>query len=143
VTRLLEHGVERCLLASVLRGVVAQRLVRRICAHCAVEGALSTDQISALGLKVPVDRRERLKVRWGEGCPECRHTGLYGRMGVFEMMDVGRRVQQLIREQRDAAEIAHAARIEGMQTLREAAIRRLAEGLTPVEEVVRVTADVE
>jgi len=143
VTRLLELGVERFLLSSVLRGVVAQRLVRRICTHCAVEGALSTDQVGTLGLKVAVDRRERLKVRWGEGCPECRHTGLYGRMGVFEMMDVGRRVQQLIREQRDASEIAHAARIEGMQSLREAAIRRLAEGQTPFEEVVRVTADVE
>jgi general secretion pathway protein E len=72
---------------------------------------------------------------------ECRYTGLYGRSGVFEMLDVGRRVRQLVTENRDAGEIAHAARVEGMQTLREAAIRKLADGDTTFEEVVRITAD--
>jgi general secretion pathway protein E len=143
LTRLIELGVERFLLSSVLRGVVAQRLVRRICPHCSIDGSLTADQIAMLGIKIAHDRREQLRVRMGEGCVECRHTGLYGRTGVFEMLDVGRRVQQLVRDQRDAAEITHAARIEGMQTLREAAIRRLAEGVTPFEEVVRVTADAE
>jgi general secretion pathway protein E len=106
-----------------------------------VEGFLSPAQIDALGLKVPVERREQLRVRFGEGCAECRHTGLYGRTGVFEMLDVGRRVRQLVNEGRDAGEIAHAARVEGMQSLREAAIRKLAEGITTFEEVVRLTAD--
>ena len=81
VTRLVELGVEPFLLSSVLRGVVAQRLIRRICSRCAVEGTLTPDQIAALGLKVPAERRDRLLVRWGEGCVECRHTGLYGRVG--------------------------------------------------------------
>ena len=62
-------------------------------------------QVAALGIKVPVERRERLEVRWGEGCVECRHTGLYGRTGVFEMLDVGRRVRALINEGSDANEI--------------------------------------
>ncbi|MDX1648417.1 MAG: GspE/PulE family protein [Myxococcota bacterium] len=141
VTRLAELGVERFLLASVLRGVLAQRLVRRVCPHCASESHLSPAQVEALGLKVPVERREQLKVRYGEGCVECRHTGLYGRSGVFEMLDVGRRVRQLVSEGRDAGEIAHAARVEGMETLREAAIRKLADGVTTFEEVVRITAD--
>ena len=122
---------------------MAQRLIRRICERCAVEGTLNADQVAALGLKVPVERRETLKVRWGEGCVECRHTGLYGRTGVFEMLDVGRRIRTLINEGRDANEIAHAARIEGMEPLREAALRRLAEGLTTFEEVVRLAADAE
>lgn len=143
VTRLVEMGVERFLLASVLRGVVAQRLVRRICEHCAVDGQLNPDQVNALGLKVPVERRDRLTVRWGEGCVDCRHTGLYGRVGVFEMLDVGRRIRGLINEGRDATEIANAARIEGMESLRDAAVRRLAEGVTTFEEVVRLTADSE
>jgi general secretion pathway protein E len=88
-----------------------------------------------------MERREQLRVRWGEGCVECRHTGLYGRSGVFEMLDVGRRVRALISEGRDASEITHAARVEGMETLREAAIRKLAEGGTTFEEVARLTAD--
>jgi general secretion pathway protein E len=142
VTRLVELGVERFLLSSVLRGVVAQRLMRRVCARCATDGFLLPDQVVALGLKVPVERRERLRVRFGEGCPECRHTGLYGRTGVFEMLDVGRRVRALVNEGRDASELTHAAKIEGMETLREAAIRKLAEGVTTFEEVARVTGDV-
>ena len=143
VTRLTELGVERFLLSSVLRGVVAQRLVRRICERCAVEGRLNADQVAALGLKVPTERRDQLKVRWGEGCVECRHTGLYGRVGVFEMLDVGRRIRTLINEGKDANEIARAGRIEGMESLRDSAVRSLAEGVTTFEEVVRLTADTE
>jgi general secretion pathway protein E len=143
VTRLVELGVEPFLLSSVLRGVVAQRLIRRICERCAVEGTLNPDQVTALGIKVPVERRERLVVRWGEGCVECRHTGLYGRTGVFEMLDVGKRVRALVNEDKDANEIDRAARIEGMENLREAALRKLAEGVTTYEEVARVTVDTE
>jgi len=143
VARLVELGVEPFLLSSVLRGVVAQRLIRRICRRCAVEGTLNADQVAALGLKVPVERRERLLVRWGEGCVDCRHTGLFGRTGVFEMLDVGKRVRALINEGKDANEIDRAARIEGMENLREAALRKLAEGVTTYEEVARVTVDTE
>jgi general secretion pathway protein E len=143
VTRLVELGVEPFLLSSVLRGVLAQRLIRRICTRCAVEGTLNADQVAALNLKVPVERRERLVVRWGEGCVDCRQTGLYGRTGVFEMLDVGKRVRALINEGKDANEIDRAARIEGMENLREAALRKLAEGFTTYEEVARVTVDTE
>jgi general secretion pathway protein E len=143
VTRLVELGVEPFLLSSVLRGVVAQRLIRRICTRCAVEGTLNPDQVAALGIKVPVERRERLVVRWGEGCVDCRQTGLYGRTGVFEMLDVGKRVRALINEGKDANEIDRAARIEGMENLREAALRKLADGHTTYEEVARVTVDTE
>jgi general secretion pathway protein E len=141
VTRLVELGVEPFLLSSVLRGVVAQRLIRRICDRCAVEGPLNPDQVNALGIKVPAERREQLVVRWGEGCVDCRHTGLYGRTGVFEMLDVNRRVRGLINQGGDANEIHNAARIEGMDSLREAALRKLADGVTTFEEVARVTAD--
>ncbi|MDJ0786735.1 MAG: GspE/PulE family protein [Myxococcota bacterium] len=141
VTRLVELGVERFLLSSVLRGVVAQRLVRCICPHCAVEGFLSAAQVDALRLKVSLERRDRLRVRYGEGCADCRHTGLYGRTGVFEMLDVGRRIRGLINEGAGADGIAQAARIEGMESLRDAAIRKLAEGSTPYEEVARLAAD--
>ncbi|MBW2269712.1 MAG: type II/IV secretion system protein [Deltaproteobacteria bacterium] len=143
VTRLIELGVEPFLLSSVLRGVMAQRLIRRICERCAVEGTLNPEQVQSLRLKVPVERREALKVRWGDGCIDCRHTGLYGRTGVFEMLDVGRRIRTLVNEGKDANEIAHAARIEGMEPLRDAALRKLADGITTFEEVARLTADTE
>jgi general secretion pathway protein E len=141
ITRLVELGVEPFLLSSVLRGVLAQRLVRKICPHCGVEGRLTPDQVGILGIKVPVERREQLPARFGEGCPDCRHTGLLGRVGIFEMLDVGRRVQGLIRAGKDANEISDAARIEGMEGLRECAIRRLADGVTTFDEVVRITQD--
>jgi general secretion pathway protein E len=143
VSRLTELGVEPFLLSSVLRGVIAQRLVRRICEQCAVEGFLNPDQVNALGIKVAVERRDQLRVRWGEGCVDCRHTGLYGRVGVFEMLDVGRRIRTLINEGKDANEISEAGRIEGMESLRNSAIRALAEGVTTFEEVIRLTADTE
>jgi general secretion pathway protein E len=141
ITRLVELGVERFLLSSVLRGVLAQRLVRCICPHCGTDGTLTPAQVDALGIRVPMERRERLRARWGEGCVECRHTGLYGRSGVFEMLDVGRRIRTLINEGQSASELTHAARVEGMETLREAAIRKLADGETTFEEVVRLTAE--
>jgi general secretion pathway protein E len=140
VTRLAELGVERFLLSSVLRGVMAQRLVRCVCQNCNVEGYLTPSQIGALGIKVPAERRDHLRVHWGEGCVDCRYTGLYGRIGVFEMLDVGRRVRTLINEGRDANEIQHAAQVEGMSSLHESAVRKLAEGATTFEEVVRVTS---
>ncbi|HXV36876.1 MAG TPA: GspE/PulE family protein [Myxococcota bacterium] len=143
VTRLIELGVERFLLSSVLRGILAQRLIRRICESCAVDSYLNAEQVAALGIKVPVERRDTLRVRSGEGCVACRYTGLYGRTGVFEMLDVGRRVRALINEGKDANEIHHAGRIEGMEPLRDAAVRKLADGVTTFEEVVRVTADSE
>jgi len=143
VTRLIELGVERFLLSSVMRGIVAQRLIRRICENCAVESYLNPDQVAALGIKVPVERRDSLRVRSGEGCVSCRYTGLYGRTGVFEMLDVGRRIRTLINEGKDANEIHHAGRIEGMEPLRDAAVRKLADGITTYEEIVRVTADTE
>jgi general secretion pathway protein E len=143
ITRLIELGVERFLLSSVMRGVVGQRLIRRICERCAVESYLNTHQIDALGIKVPMDRRDNLRVRSGEGCVSCRYTGLYGRTGVFEMLDIGRRIRTLINEGKDANEIHHAGRIEGMEPLRDAAVRKLADGVTTFEEIVRVTADTE
>ncbi|MFQ5515200.1 MAG: GspE/PulE family protein [Myxococcota bacterium] len=141
VTRLRDLGVEPFMLASVLHGVLAQRLIRKICPHCAVDGFLTPEQVQSLGIKVPVERRERLAVRWGEGCVDCRHTGLYGRTGIFEMLDVGHRVRGLIRTSQDATEITRAARIEGMESLRESGLRKLAEGETTFEEVARITVD--
>ena len=74
--------------------------------------------------------------------PQARQS-LHRRTGVFELLNVGRRVRELIKKGEDAAEIGHGAKVEGMESLRESALRRLAEGLTTYEEVVRVTSDMD
>jgi general secretion pathway protein E len=140
VTRLLDLGVEPFLVASTLVGVVAQRLVRRVCPECATATDLSRDQILALG--IPLDEGEAtpaLAVKTGTGCVACRQTGLLGRTGVFEILETDERVRRLIMAQATASEILETARQDGMQTLRENALEKLASGHTSFEEVLRVS----
>jgi general secretion pathway protein E len=140
VTRLLDLGVEPFLVASTLVGVVAQRLVRRVCPECATATDLSRDQVLALG--IPLDEGEAtpaLAVKTGTGCVACRQTGLLGRTGVFEILETDERVRRLIMAQATASEILETARQDGMQTLRENAMEKLASGHTSFEEVLRVS----
>ncbi|MCA9554748.1 MAG: type II/IV secretion system protein [Myxococcales bacterium] len=141
VSRIMDLGVEPFLLASVLTGVVAQRLVRRVCQECATERFLSDEQIVALGIPLEPGERRKLPVKVGEGCVRCRNTGLYGRTGIFEMLDVSPKIRKMIMEGKDAKEIGKIAQLDGMTPLRQAAIRKLAQGVTTYEEVFRVTAD--
>jgi general secretion pathway protein E len=143
ISRLLDMGVERFLLASVLTGVLAQRLVRKVCQECATTMYLTDDQIAALGIPVEPGEKRELPVKVGEGCVRCRNTGLFGRSGIFEMMDVNSKIRRLIMDKAESKEIQKAAQLDGMTTLRQAAIRRLAQGLTTYEEVFRVTAESE
>lgn len=141
VSRLLDLGVEPFLLGSTLAGIVAQRLVRKICQECAVESFLTDDQIVALGIPVEPGESRKLPVKRGEGCVRCRSTGLFGRTGIFEMLDVTPKIRKMIAEEKDSKEIAKVATLDGMTPLRQAAIRKLAQGVTTYEEVFRVTAD--
>ncbi len=144
VSRLIELGAEPFLLSSVLTGILAQRLVRKVCQDCAMELFLSEEQILALGIPVnPNEPTKRLPVKVGQGCVRCRHTGLYGRTGVFEMLDVSRKIRKLVHEGKDSKEIMKAAMADGMTSLRQAAIRKLAQGVTTYEEIFRVTAELE
>jgi type II secretory ATPase GspE/PulE/Tfp pilus assembly ATPase PilB-like protein len=137
VSRLADLGVQRFLISSTLVGAMAQRLVRKICPHCAVERHLTREEIQTLRLAVPEGKKVR--VREGEGCPECRGTGYLGRTGIFEIMPVDDAVKELIIRGADTPEIKRAAAEHGMRTLRQSALRKLAEGTTTFEEVVRVT----
>ena len=141
LTRLLDLGVQPFLIASTLVGVVAQRLMRRVCEGCARTTKLTAPQCRALNIPVPADREPSLPVRFGEGCHRCRGTGLKGRTGVFELLSVDDRIRRLVVDRADAPLIARTAIEGGMQTLRESAIRKLAQGVTSYEEVLRVTAD--
>jgi len=137
VTRMLDLGVMPFLLASVMVGVVAQRLLRTICSNCVTTTALSQEEIISLNIRGAEGRR--LKVRYGAGCPVCRGTGYSGRTGAFEVMPVNRKIQDLISHEASSAVIKREAKSEGMLTLREYAIMKLAKGATTYEEVMRIT----
>ncbi len=137
ISRLVDLGVERFLISSTLIGTMAQRLVRRICPHCTSERHLSNEEAATLRLTVPAGKR--IKVQEGRGCFECRSTGYLGRTGIFEILAVDDAIKALILEGADAPAIKREAAKNGMRTLRQSALRKLAEGLTTFEEVVRVT----
>jgi len=137
ISRLVDLGVERFLISSTLAGSMAQRLMRRICPHCTTERHLEPDEIAALRLAVPPGKR--VKVKEGEGCFECRNTGYLGRTGIFEIMPMDDAIKNLIIQGSDTPEIKREAVKNGMRTLRQSALRKLAEGVTTFEEVVRVT----
>jgi general secretion pathway protein E len=137
VTRLLDLGVYPFLLSSVLLGVIAQRLVRKICRFCGTDEFLTEEQ--ALSLKLPGFEGRRLKVRRGTGCVRCRGTGYKGRTGVFEIMPITPRITNLINERSPAIVIKREALNDGMLTLREYAIKKLGRGETSFEEIIAVT----
>jgi general secretion pathway protein E len=141
VNRLLDLGVEPFLLSSTLVGVMAQRLVRRICPECKRQTSLTEDQIRLLDIKLPPKTNRTLPVHYGDGCVKCRSTGYFGRVAVFEMLEVEETIRGLIETESSAAEIRRAARANGMTSLRESAIKKLAQGMTTFEEVLSVSAD--
>jgi general secretion pathway protein E len=138
ISRLVDLGIERFVIASTLIGSIAQRLVRRICEHCASDRYLAEEEIRALSLSVPEDKR--VKVRQGQGCAECRRTGYYGRTGIFEIFELDDAIKHLVIEGADSNVLKREAARRGMKTLRQGALQKLARGVTTVEEVFRVTA---
>ncbi|MFN7144094.1 MAG: GspE/PulE family protein [Myxococcota bacterium] len=137
VSRMLDLGVYPFLISGVLLGVVAQRLVRRVCQHCAAEELLTAEQIDHLRIRGAEGRQ--LKVKRGRGCVRCRGTGYRGRTGVFEVLRMTPRIQKLVQEKAPAQEIKREALNDGMMTLREYAIKKMARGETTFEEIVAVT----
>ncbi|MBJ6751968.1 GspE/PulE family protein [Geomonas anaerohicana] len=133
VTRLIDLGVPSFLISSTVIGIIAQRLLRRICPNCKRESQLSAEELEYLGLK------RSARVWAGEGCAECRGTGYKGRTGIFEVLDVNEAIKAVIGERVDLAELQSVARKDGLVTLREQAVRKMLEGITTYEEVIAVT----
>ena len=138
ISRLEDLGVERFLIASTLIGAMAQRLVRRICQHCTTERFLTREEAEALQLSVP--QGKHIKVHEGAGCFECRQTGYLGRSGIFEILPIDDKVKEMIIAGTEVQKIKRETTRSGMKTLRQSALRKLADGITTFEEVVRVTA---
>ena len=135
IGRLFDIGVEPFLLGSVLNGVLAQRLARRVCPHCSAPASPEPAMLAALGLDA-----ESGNFRLGRGCGHCNGTGHAGRIALHEFLAVDDAVASLILRRADAGEIAAAARAAGMKTLREDALAKARAGLTTLEEALRVTA---
>jgi type IV pilus assembly protein PilB len=133
ITRLLDMGIEPYFLASGVLAIVAQRLVRQICANCSTAIPVPPGVAHLFGEHVPE------LLRRGAGCAECRGTGFSGRKGIYEMVPMTNRMRELILARSSEAVLLQAAREEGMMTLREQCIARVHEGTTTLEEVVRVT----
>ena len=133
-TRLLDMGVEPFLVSSAVSGVLAQRLVRRICKHC-------REEYEPDPLDVPPDFKLQpgQKVYRGTGCRECRHTGYRGRLGIFELMMIDDKIRELILQHKSATEILEAARANGLILMREDGWAKVFKGITTIEEIARVT----
>jgi general secretion pathway protein E len=138
ITRLADMGIPRYLVGSTILLVVAQRLVRRICPHCAEEYAPTAEELASLGLGLPAGGRP-VRLKRGAGCGQCRFTGHHGRTGLFEMMPITAGLRSLIHRGADQGEIMVAARKEGMRTLRESGVQKVLRGVTTLAEVLRVT----
>jgi type II secretory ATPase GspE/PulE/Tfp pilus assembly ATPase PilB-like protein len=139
VSRLIDMGLEPYLLASGLVGVVAQRLVRLICAECSERTAYPVEMLERFGLTSDPG----LSFHHGRGCARCRGTGYHGRAGVFEVLAVDDAMQALIRDRADARVVRQAAMQAGMKTLREDALAKAILQQTTLEEVVRLNAPVD
>jgi len=139
ISRMKDLGVAPFLLASSLIGVMAQRLLRRLCPHCAAESSLTPDELASLQVPIPL-LPGGVRLMRGAGCPRCRHTGFLGRSGVFEILDISPEIRDLINRGAQLSQITEAARRSGMRVLREAGVMKLAQGMTSFEEVMRMTS---
>ncbi|WP_025917391.1 GspE/PulE family protein [Herminiimonas sp. CN] len=141
-TRLIDMGVEPFLVASSVRAVEAQRLVRRLCTHCAQPAALPNalqDLIQSLQQRFPQLLMDSPNWRVPAGCPACRHSGYSGRLGIYEFVDVTPELQSAVMQRMPAHELTAIARQNGYRNLREDGMIKAWRGLTSVDEVLRVT----
>lgn len=138
ITRLIDLGVQDFLLASTLAGVMAQRLVKKICPDCAEDRALEEQEAAAIGLDAS---QGAISTRFGAGCATCRRTGYVGRSAIIELFRVTPTIRRMIHDRADEALIKDQARKDGMLTLRESAIQKMLLGETTYEQVVEVTSE--
>ncbi len=137
VTRLIDMGIEAFLIASSLEGVLAQRLVRKICPQCRIESQVTPairEKFEALG-------GQQLDGAFytGRGCEECRNTGYRGRIGIFELLALTPELKEMITQKRSNAELKSTAQ-RGMMTMHQDALQKAAAGITSLEEILRVSS---
>jgi len=141
-TRLIDMGIEPFLVASSLIGATAQRLIRKVCNYCKKPYRPDSEVLQNLSSQTSVNL-EDIDFYKGEGCDKCNHTGYKGRVAINEILPITPAVQKLIMKNASSREIAEQAKKEGMKTLLDDALTKAAEGLTTIEEVLRVVSTIE
>jgi general secretion pathway protein E len=139
ITRLLDLGVPAYLISSTIIGVMAQRLVRKVCRQCERTYELLPEEAEAVGLSPA--KHGNILVKYGEGCVHCRGTGYLGRTGIYEVMEVNEKIKPLITDKADVDAVKRAAVADGMVVLRESAVKKMLNGETTFDEVIRVTGE--
>lgn len=134
-TRLIDMGIEEFLVASTVQGVLAQRLVRRICPHCATSYQPSEAELELL------HQPEELEFRQGSGCEMCNFIGYQGQIGIFELLVSNEELERLIMERSNTGKIREAALANGMISLRADGLKKVKQGLTTLAEIIRVTRE--
>ncbi len=137
VARLIDIGVQPFLVASSVRAMMAQRLVRRLCPNCKQPGELSETELRAL--RIEAGQLRDAQVMKPVGCDQCRNTGYKGRMGIFEIFIIDDEVRHMINKRSSTLTLRQRARELGMRTLREDGVRKVLAGLTSAEEVISIT----
>lgn len=135
LNRMADMGVERYLIADSVVGVIAQRLVRKLCPHCRKKRPATEEEKRLL----KQDTYKEMEIYEPTGCDLCNHTGYFGRTGVFEIMEVNEEIRDLIAEGGSSEELENAARRAGMCTLHDNGIRYVLEGITSIEEMLKVS----
>lgn len=135
MTRLMDMGVESYLLADAMRGVIAQRLVRRLCPHCKKKRKALGEEKGMMG----INPMEEVEIYEPVGCEHCNDTGFYGRTGIYEMMPVTSTLRNAIAARMSTDEIREVAVKEGMKTLHSEAVRLVLEGETSYHEMIRIS----
>ncbi len=138
INRLIDMGIPSYLVASAAKLIMAQRMVRKICKRCREETTADKDVLLRLG--VPEKELKDFKVYEGRGCSECNNTGLAGRTGLFEVMEITPEIERLILENAPTPDITAQAVKEGMQTLRMAGVEKIKLGVTTIEQVLAETS---
>jgi len=138
ITRMIEMGVEPFLIASAVDSVVSQRLARKLCTRCRQEAVYEAEYLQKIGF--PPDNGETVTVFKAnpKGCPFCNHTGFRGRIGVYEVLSIDEQVEKVVVNMGTAREIAVLARDKGMVPLRQDGFNKVKQGITSIEEVLRV-----
>jgi len=137
INRLMNMGIEPFLVASSLNLVCAQRLVRRVCVNCKIEDDVPPPALEQIGFTS--DLAATVKPKKGSGCEKCNKTGYKGRVGLYEVMEITDELRELILVGASALELRRKAIEEGMITLRGSGLRKITEGVTTIEEVLRET----
>jgi len=141
VTRMINMGIEPFLICSSVLAIIAQRLLRRVCTYCKEAQTVSSAVVKSLDLeKIFPKGTKKFEVYKGKGCKRCLDSGYRGRVGITEILVLTPKVRDLILKRSSELKIKEAARAEGMKTMREDGLDKVKEGLTTLEEVLRITA---